>query len=264
MSALFGGALYGDKLVRLTYLDESGLFNAGQEPYIVVGGVIINADSKMELVENRIDDLIQKHIPEEDRNGFVFHATELWSGGRYFKRDKWSQAKRWEILMDLVNIIPEIRLPLVCGRWSRKLELENPGRLKKHDQEKLMHCLAFLDACTTIELYMRQVAQDEITILVAEHNGEIVKTSKETFVVMQGEELLTEPAFRQMLPLQKIKDTIHFATKNESKCLQIADLCTFFSKKRLVKDKAARPFYDVLKPFYLVEPLSYEDVKFLQ
>lgn len=33
--------------MRLTYLDDAGLFNPKQEPFIVIGGAIIDADKQL-------------------------------------------------------------------------------------------------------------------------------------------------------------------------------------------------------------------------
>jgi len=76
--------------MRLTYFDDSGLFNSKQEPFIVVAGVLIDADKQMIAVENHLLDLVKKHIPKQDQDGFVFHAMELWSGSRYFSKDSWT------------------------------------------------------------------------------------------------------------------------------------------------------------------------------
>src|SRR5262245_3707207 len=83
-----GGPLDGNKLMRLTYVDEGGI--AKHEGFMVVSGAIIDGDRQLVAIENHLDILVQKHIPEEDRPGFIFHATEIWSGGGYFKdRNKW-------------------------------------------------------------------------------------------------------------------------------------------------------------------------------
>jgi hypothetical protein len=60
-------------------LDEAG--NSPGEGLLVVGGVLIDADRKLGGVENHFSILLQKHIPLEDRAGFIFHASDVWSGG---------------------------------------------------------------------------------------------------------------------------------------------------------------------------------------
>jgi hypothetical protein len=74
--------------VRLVYVDEAGLSNAAQEPFLVVGGVIVHADGQLLTVEDRLDQLVNEWIPADQQEGFVFHAKELFNGGgRVFRRD---------------------------------------------------------------------------------------------------------------------------------------------------------------------------------
>ena len=56
--------------MRLTYLDEAG--TAQHEPYFVVAAIIIEADKQLVAVERHLDEITVKHIPAEDRPGFVF------------------------------------------------------------------------------------------------------------------------------------------------------------------------------------------------
>jgi hypothetical protein len=38
------GPLRGDKIVRLVYLDEAGISNPKDEPFLVIAGIAVNAD----------------------------------------------------------------------------------------------------------------------------------------------------------------------------------------------------------------------------
>ena len=50
--AFGGGPLRGDKIVRLVYLDEAGISNPAHEPWLVVAGIVINADKQFKLIES--------------------------------------------------------------------------------------------------------------------------------------------------------------------------------------------------------------------
>jgi hypothetical protein len=55
-SRSFSGApLEGNKIVRFSYMDEAGLSKPEEEPYLVVAGVIVNADSDLNGVERHSD-----------------------------------------------------------------------------------------------------------------------------------------------------------------------------------------------------------------
>jgi hypothetical protein len=106
--------------LRLTYFDDAGLFNSQHEPFIVIGGMVVHGDDQLIPLENRLDELVEKHISIEDRNGFIFHAMEIWSGGRYFNRDKWSFETRVRILDDLVSIPNDLEIPVSFGYQNRQ------------------------------------------------------------------------------------------------------------------------------------------------
>jgi hypothetical protein len=79
----------GSKIVRLVYLDEAGISSKEDEPFLTVAGIIVDADSKLNSIENHLERLVMRHIPAQHREGFVFHATELFNGGgKVFRREK--------------------------------------------------------------------------------------------------------------------------------------------------------------------------------
>jgi hypothetical protein len=52
--ALCGGELSGERLVRLVYMDEAGIGKLADEPALVVGAVILNADRQLAQVERAL------------------------------------------------------------------------------------------------------------------------------------------------------------------------------------------------------------------
>lgn len=58
------------------YLDEAGT-NAGC-PATVVAGVLLPADRTQELVDRL--SYVRNMLPAELQSGFIFHATEMYSG----------------------------------------------------------------------------------------------------------------------------------------------------------------------------------------
>src|SRR5215204_1657970 len=110
--AFGGAALEGESLVRLVYVDEAGISNRRHEPFLVVAAAIVDADKKLIALERHFDKLVERHIPEEHRGEFVFHATELFNGGgKVFKRPlpneqnpQWPIERRLKIADDLADI----------------------------------------------------------------------------------------------------------------------------------------------------------------
>ena len=116
--AIDGSPLVGRRLVRIVYLDESGTSRG--ERLAVVAGVMIDADNQLIAVEEHMERLVERYIPEDDRGDFFFHATNIWSGTKYFKdRDLWPLERRLEILHDLVEIPQKFDIPVVFGHCPR-------------------------------------------------------------------------------------------------------------------------------------------------
>jgi hypothetical protein len=91
--------------VRLIYLDEAGISNPAQEPFLVVAGIAIHADGHFKAIESHIDDLAKKHLPEHMHGRVPFHAMELYHGTKNFDRRIWPLEKRLEILNDLGPVL---------------------------------------------------------------------------------------------------------------------------------------------------------------
>ena len=88
------------KLVRLLYVDESGIGSESAEPITVVAGIGVHADVQLKPLEVYLASLVEKHIHPEDRAGFVFHAKEIFHGGKILTREKYAREDRWKILDD--------------------------------------------------------------------------------------------------------------------------------------------------------------------
>jgi len=264
VKSIAGVPLVGNKLVRLTYLDDAGLFNAKQEPFIVIGGVMIDADRQMIPVEDHIQELVWKHIPEKDWVGFAFHASDLWHGGPYFKRDNWPLKKRLEILAELAEIPRQFGLVMVAGFQERALMRHH--RFPPNTDDKTKELAAYNNAmvrfCESVERFMRESAPDEITMLIAEDRDTVRQLLKQWHIVYRDKDLVAGLLGPRLtyFPFERIRDTIHFAKKDESRHLQLADLCTFIFKRRLLKDEHIRPFYAAIKPRLITLPADEDEM----
>lgn len=93
-----GIPLEGHKIVRTIYVDESGT-DAVKNPTAVVVGIIIDADRQWEKVEAYVKSLIDEYIPEDSRDGFPFHAKDMWHGtGKIFNRERMPRERAVEAL----------------------------------------------------------------------------------------------------------------------------------------------------------------------
>ena len=87
--------------MRFVFLDEGGI--SQHEPVVVIGGVFVHGDEQLIPLEDHLEELVRKHIPPEDWEGFVFHAKDIWNNKKYFAdKDKWTWEKRALILVDRI------------------------------------------------------------------------------------------------------------------------------------------------------------------
>jgi hypothetical protein len=252
-----GGQLHGDRIVRLIYLDEAGISNPAQEPMMVVAGIALNADNQFKAVETHLDELVRKHIPEDQRPGFVFHAMEVFHGTKRFDRGIWPFEKRLEILDDLAAIPKKFDLPICFGGTDR---ISMPQLLKGPATppliEQIAHAHAFFKFVMQMEVVMRATIQNEVAMLIAEDREQVRKMLKIAHSILRGrpsrqfKDILSEiavPPFDSLLPLERIVETVHFAQKGESSLLQVADICAFAIKRHIVKASHSDRLYGPLR-----------------
>ncbi len=128
LRSISGAELEGTSPVRLIYCDESGL---AAERFIVVAGVIIEADKQYMPVANYLRSLIEEFIEPKDRRNFSFHATDIFSGGKIYKdKEKYPLQKRIQLLSRLLEI-PAIFCD--CGDlFARRRFTQKSAELSMH------------------------------------------------------------------------------------------------------------------------------------
>jgi hypothetical protein len=253
--------LCGDKLVRIAFLDESG--RSRGEPIMVVAGPVVHGDRTYRQLVARLRDMAEQFLPEADRKGFVFHAKDIFHGsGPYFKPRKadWPFERRFPILKALAAVPRQFGLPITFGSFektSSKAISELPEemgleeRLRGHFRDTFEHVIAFMWAEIGIERQMRRFPRDEICMIVAEDTDRIKK------IVKLGHKTLRDPdevskllraSLISELPLIKIEDTPHFASKADSVPLQIADTCSFLIMRRLLRRAETQECFEAIAP----------------
>jgi hypothetical protein len=253
----------------MIFFDAAGLSNPRHEPYIVIAGVVIHGDRQWKPLADYLAALADKYAPPEHRDGFVFHATELFSGGKIFPRDKYPKEWRWKVLDELMSIPEKFGLPIVWGHVPRS-EVMPGGSLaasdffekigvKPHIQGQM---LAFTMAASVAEQWMRlKAGPSEIAAMFMEDDHE----SRMFLKVVQR--LITDPKkYGRFAPefepfkLTKIIYPIHFELKTDSSALQVADVAAFAIKRKCMGTPEADRFYKPLEPF-LVNKLKVENAK---
>lgn len=254
---------YPEGLVRIAYLDESG--RSRREPTIVVAGVIVHGDRDYRRLEGALLHLVGDTIPEQDRDGFIFHAGDLFGGGEYFKdKTLWPRERRYPIFRSLLSIISTFRLPVVFGNLVKAPYRAEVAPVLAHQSERIReedtdigeHMSAFAQAEIAIELKMREYPRDEICMVIAEDTDRIRRGVKDAHGLLRDPKRVASTEFATFtgLPLQRVIDTPHFAAKADSPLLQLADACAFLIMRRLRRDPTSQEFFEIIAPQVFVRP----------
>ena len=241
-------------------MDEAG--TSKHDPYVVVAGIVVHGDEQLIPLEEHFELLVEKHIPKSDHAGFVFHMKDIWTGTKYYKdRETWPIERRIAIMEDLVAIPGRFDLPIAFG-FVRRADF-----VKRHPQiaddtrsiDISSHAVVF-SACTfVIDRLMREVWPTEIVQLVAEDHEHARATIREVHALFRDQDrILREELTDEMLPLRRIRNSILFANKQESRPLQAADACAFFIRGHLRAHPEAERFYETLKEQMIVLPKGEE------
>lgn len=252
--AFGGGPLVGSKIVRFIYVDEAGI--SSHEPFAVVAGMFVHGDDELIPLENEIDRIVRKYIPEENWSDFRFSMKELWSGTKYFKsRDEWPIERRIPIMKELASVPGKLKLPIVHG-YAEKAQLRSSNtryeKMSAHDQNIIFHTIAFTVCTRVAEGAMRKGCPDEVAQLVAENNKASHRMIHDAVELFRNPDQLKFFGIGDMdLPLERIRNSVLFAEKSACKPLQIADMCAFFIRGHYSGHNQACSFFEMLKPHML-------------
>jgi hypothetical protein len=264
--SLSGVPLEGTQVVRLVYIDEAGISNKDQEPFLTVAGIVVQADSKLNAIENHLGRLVERHIPARHRDGFIFHAKEIFNGGGpVFKRVKdefigpreWPLERRLKIADDLAACIQKFDLPIAFGwieRESFAQDYDLPPEMSPAEQTIAAHVSAFLNCVMMAEHWMRKNATNENCLLIVEDNSQARSTIRDVYNHHKDKklvEILDEQTLRHF-PLRKVKEDPLFQPKKPSNPLNLADFCAYVWKKILMKDKRYERFFDPMRKHLIV------------
>jgi hypothetical protein len=238
--------------VRLVYVDEAGLSNAAQEPFLTVGGVIVRADDGLIPLEKALDALVEAWIPPEHQDGFVFHAKDLFNGGgKVFHRDdpRWPLSRRLELADELAALPARHSLTLTLGVVF-KAEHPKPEGRSAREWLTFLHGLAFLSGAIVAESWLRAECPGEVCMILAEDNDQARSMIRDLIRMNQDPKGISafSDKYAHLFPLTRIKEDPLFQPKRSSSVLQLADFWAYVAKKRFMKDPRYARFIEPMWP----------------
>jgi hypothetical protein len=234
--------------MRYIYLDEAG--TSAKEPVSVVAGVIVHPDDQWRIVHQEMERLFDEYVPAKLRDGFIFHAADIFNGGRF--RDEWFGDSRWKLLTEFSSIPRRFGLPIcysMCRRDSMSKEVyesvsSRPLQLAAHEFD---HLLAFSDCAASADKYMRtNTPEHEVATLIVENVDRMRRYLKTSLDLLRRQtmRLLPEHIRHDVsdittdkiqtgveIRVSRIIDCVHFAAKRDAPLLQLADAAAFVIRR---------------------------------
>jgi hypothetical protein len=241
-------------LARFVYLDESGVSNKKQEPWLVVAGVIVHGDHQLNKLYDEIEAVVKQHIPKDKQQEIVIHAADVYGGfGKHFdkrKNPEWKDAeKRHAILHDLAKIPKKVGLQVTTGWVERasfpKVATPQPEDLIEPRATLVAHVTAYISCLIEVDHWMRQNAKSENCLVIVEDNKDARALIRETHISHQSKALAAQltPEQRQYFPFERIREDPAFQNKKPVHPLVLADFVAFVMKRFLMKDDWIKPFF---------------------
>lgn len=224
----FFGAGYS---VRYIYIDEAG--TSAKEPVTVVVAIIVKPDNHWTAVRKEISELI-KTVPEQHRQGFLFHAKAVWGDKRL--REGWPLKDRLKLIASFAIIPAKFGLTIALGKMRRdaggQVALDSNNLNKHFSLAQWHHARAFKQCVLEADGYLRERCDEgEIGTLIAEDVPEMRRQLRMAFemarVLYVPPQLLDINGGSMHQGISQIQDGIQFADKNQAPLLQIADACAF-------------------------------------
>lgn len=92
-------------------MDEAG--TTAEEPVAVVAAIIVQADGQWREAKLQLEAVKQEYVATHRQEGFVFHATDIYSGRGKFKG--WLVDQRRSLLRGLLRIPQALNIPVAFG-----------------------------------------------------------------------------------------------------------------------------------------------------
>lgn len=229
----------------LIYCDDS---RDGKKKQLMTA--IILKDTLFHIAEGYMGYIIEKHVPEEKREEFEFHASELFNGTPPFENINTTTAI--QIFSKCCTIAVEEKIPIIysCVDLS-KLGSGIYGSAAPLD-------VAFRLCLPEVERWFKENAPDELGIVICDdcndgklkNNLQTSFTSKRRKVKMNVEE--DEGEIKRIQEdrgeLSHLHDAMYFGSSGHSKGIQLADVYGYIIKRHISKHEELESLYKYLEP----------------
>jgi hypothetical protein len=211
-------------------------------------GLIVDADKQLLRLEAAVEEVLRS-VPQEFKDGFVFHATDIW-GSRKF-RDRWAFSDRFGLLKRMMALPQRAKCPLTVS-FVRRSSGRFEGLNENVTTEQYHHYQAFANCMASADKYIRDHAGlEEVGTVVAEDCPPMRKFLKSAVRLWRDTPYVLPPKMLQPTAeevvlgyvrqegefrVERIRPNIHFVEKGDEALTQLADACAFGFRRFLSEE----------------------------
>jgi hypothetical protein len=232
---------HGDALLRFIYTDEAG--TSAKEPIVVMVGLVVDADAQQRPAERCLQQL-HATVPEQFRDGFISHATTIWSDKKKKYRPVWRPGERFEFLCRMM-MIPKATKMGIAWAAAHKQGVDDLIPLPGCTRDQTLHTGAFGYCIANADRYIRLFYPNEVSAVIAEDLPEMRAPLSQRFQFLRTHRhiisadqvsncyafgiapTMMTPALHTEYTISQVVNDVHFVGKNGASLLQVADACAF-------------------------------------
>jgi hypothetical protein len=227
--------------VYVAYLDDAGSTGGNladkQSPFQVVASVLFAEADDFSISEFLLGNIIDTYVPEEMRDSFEFHASDLWACREPFNRLQKTQAVK--ITEQCFDLIQAAKLPISYGAVDKpKLSSEIFSTANPID-------MAFRLCVEGLEGEMVKQKHNELVILVCDDSKSNRNAIRNAF--RQYRRKIRSLQKHNRGKLAHVVDDIFFGDSSESMGIQIADMCCFAIERHLRQQDDTEYLYKAIE-----------------
>lgn len=253
----------GESVMKVVYSDESGTGGSlKKNPIIVVTGLLLNLDHQWIPVRDDFESALKDIYGLSDSQLAHFAVK----GHRLYQQIERGDERASNLMKRLMAIPYRRKVPIWYGAVDRdgyKYHMENIHIRSEFSEKDVIRPfrIAFEECLNRIDTYVHAFFHDE-QILWIHDEGSLNTPAKNTlkdlrFLLKEAErdalyfaEIEPDPERRPEVlaqPPSHIADMIYFGDHEESRLLQLADVCCSTIARELRHEKVAAPYYEILR-----------------
>ncbi len=253
--------IHGEAKLLQIYVDEAGTDESS--PVTVVAAVIVVPTQSTALAD-RIDAIKDKYVPRKQRDGYILHATDIFS--RRNGHESWEISDRVNLMKTILRVFYERDVPFAIGACFRSAEGADHDKYAerlyptiqrilginaKVNGARYRHTLALMKCLDSVDQFIRNFGPPDASGIVL---AEDVPNSKE--LLANFTELVRQRSDGRAGPkLERITGGLDFAVKGAHPFLELADMLAFTARRYLSNQLYGEELMNSIQP-YMTSPMG--------